>query len=122
MDKVLACILTVVIEAAVMVCFRKKFSKETFAVLIISSIPLNIETNLGIHFLLESFIPFGFWIYLAMLLILETLVVLIEGFTYQAIIREKRLAWKISFISNLASFVIGSLVLYILLKFVFTGW
>lgn len=115
MVKFYACLLTIVIEAVIIVLFHNRLSREKMIKLLLGSIPLNIVTNVTLNVILEQLVSLFFWQYLLLVILFELMVVVIETFALILIINQKGLAWKISLAMNLCSFVIGSLIYNLIL-------
>lgn len=110
MDNVIACILTIILEAFVILKYRFKLTDKIFKLTLITSVPLNIITNLALNSILENAYSLNLWFYFILVLLLEILVVVIEAISYCFVTKNKQYAWKISFHANAKSFIIGSLI------------
>jgi hypothetical protein len=86
--------------------------KRLYLIFLISSIPLNIVTNLCLNTILEMVQTIELWQYIVILTLLEISVAIIEALYYQAVVKNKRFAWEISFYANAISFIIGSIIFY----------
>jgi hypothetical protein len=117
-DKVFACLLTIIIEMIVISLFHKNLTKMQLLTLLISSIPLNILTNASLNIVLEYFYSYEISQYLIIVFFLELIVVIVEALVYFFIIKKKTIAVYISLLANTTSFLIGSFLLNLILNVV----
>lgn len=102
-------LLTSIIELAALYLLNVKDKRLWFSLL------LNLLTNLLLNSIL-SLINIR-WVYIVCIIIGEVAVFLIEWLFYELIIKDKK-NWLYSLIANLSSFLIGSLLMYILFLFI----
>jgi len=100
-----AVIMTITVESMVILVYKNRTLK-----LFLSSMIINLFTNLSMNFLLMRYF-FEPSIYPNALLILELLVVCIESFVYYLMTRNIKTSILLSLIANLLSFIIGIIFL-----------
>ena len=99
-----ACI-TVIIEVITLLIFKVKDLR------LLISVPLNIATNVLLNTVLQLQGNTGFVLY-SRVVIFELLIILFEAIIYQLLHKDKK-NYLYSSVANIASFIIGSLVIYI---------
>lgn len=110
---VLCFILTIIIELAVLYIFKERNKKVYIAAIIINAmtnIPLNIFVNL---YSFKNFTE-----YILIILSLELLVVVIESLLYYLVIKKYLKSLFYSTMCNLYSFLLGSLVFELIMKYI----
>ncbi len=100
-----ALILTLLIESLLLIILKFKDSK-----LYLISIIINSITNLSLNYYLTNTIFNSLLVYSIIVIILEILIVFIEALTYMIYFKEFSKAFKISFILNTSSFLIGLII------------
>lgn len=104
----LSALITVFIETVVLLCFKVKDWRLVVAV------PLNISTNVLLNTILSLQQNTG-WLLYARIVVFELLIIQGEAIIYSFFKKEKK-NYLISAIANIASCVIGSIILYIVFK------
>lgn len=106
----LSAALTVLIETIVLLLFKIKDWRLAI------SVPLNLSTNVMLNVILTLQHNSG-WLLYARIVVFELLLIQFEAIIYQHFKKDKK-NYLISAIANVASCVIGSVILYIVFKIV----
>lgn len=98
--------MTIILELVLSVFLRVKKKDLIYVVLV------NILTNPLLNTLsVFSFLKFHYQSFVITILVLEIVVVLIEGFIYKKVVEFKKInPFQLSFILNLFSFIIGLII------------
>ncbi len=113
MNNILALFLTIILEIIVILLFRKKLEiRKIIGVSIIINSITNIILNLILGLINDLVL------YIVLLSILEVTVLVVEGLVYSYFIKDKKVAYLLSLICNLLSFVVGTALLNIILLIV----
>ena len=107
---IVAVLLTLIIEFLVIYLEKVRDKRLWYSLL------FNVLTNLLLNSLL-SLIPI-LWVYIVCLIVGEILVFLIEWGLYHLVKKDKK-NWWISLSANLASFIIGTSIMYLLFVVIF---
>ncbi|MDO8553734.1 MAG: hypothetical protein Q7S22_02920 [Candidatus Micrarchaeota archaeon] len=104
MDFLSAFVITNVVEISIAYFFLRK--SEEIKKVVLTVFLLNCLTLPLVWFVF----PFFIRNYLASLLSSEAVIFAIEMFAYQKIFRKSKNAWKIAFVANLVSFLMGLII------------
>ena len=106
----LSALITVFIETIILFCFKVKDWR------LVVSVPLNISTNILLNTILTMQQNTG-WLLYARIIVFELLIIQGEAIIYSLFKKEMK-NYLISAIANIASCIIGSVILYIIFKIV----
>lgn len=109
-----ALILTLIIETVCAILYKQRKFLFYIVLLIINTI-----TNLTINFVCSKFmLVLSFTDYNLLILVLEFLVVVVEGITYYKYLHDKK-GIEIALVSNIVSFIVGTLILSLIQQYFF---
>ena len=100
-----ALVSTLIIESFVLVILKYRNIK-----IFILEIIINTITNLSLNYFLLTYSFESYILYIISVIVLEILIVLIEGFFYAIFLKKIKKSLKLSLILNASSFLIGLLI------------
>lgn len=103
--------LTLIIESLVLYLLKERRKKVYFL-----SIEMNVITNISLN-LIGYYIIEQLWVYVIVVILLETIIWIIEGLGYYFVIKDRRKAILYTLACNGMSFFLGT-ILQVLLKLI----
>lgn len=112
--RIVALFLTIVLEVIAILVY-KKMSKKNVDKYLFASFIVNVITNVPLNILLTNISQNNLFIYFVILVLLEIIIIIIEGLIYFVINKNIKEAFIISLLCNSFSFIIGTIILNFLI-------